>query len=81
MIVQAGMSDELWQWLMEQGWREPAYFPDRRQYRDIPASWVTTLVDAIAEDRAAVLVAASANAVLRPRLRNAKAARPKAKRR
>jgi len=71
MVVQAGMSDELWAWLMEKGWREVAYFPDRRQYRDFPPSWVTRLVDAIPEERAAVLAAATENAVRRPRLRNA----------
>ena len=81
MVVQAGMSDELWSWLMEKGWREPAYFPDRRQYRDLPPSWVTTLVDAIAEDREAVLAAAIEKAVVRPRLRNVPAGRPKGRNR
>lgn len=81
MVVQAGMSDDLWVWLMEKGWREVAYFPDRRQYRDLPASWVTRLVDAVAEDRAAVLAAATENAVRRPRLRNAPATAAKGRRR
>jgi len=81
MIVQAGMSDDLWAWLMERGWREVAYFPDRRQYRDFPASWVTRLVDAHAEDREAVIAAATENAVRRPRLRNVAAPAAKGKRR
>jgi hypothetical protein len=46
LVVQAGMSDELWQWLMDQGWRVAVHRPDRRVYLDIPASWVTRLVDA-----------------------------------
>ena len=81
MTVQAGMSDELWQWLMEKGWREPNFHPDRRRYRDIPASWVTRLVDAVASDREAVLAAAAAKAVHRPTLRNVQAQRPKIDRR
>lgn len=81
MTVQAGMSDELWQWLMAQGWREPNYYPDRRQYRDIPSSWVTTLIDAAAEDRPSVLTTASARAVARPTLRNAQELRSKIHRR
>jgi hypothetical protein len=40
------MSDELWQWLMDHGWRVPAYHPDRRAYRDVPSSFVTRLIDA-----------------------------------
>jgi hypothetical protein len=81
MTVQAGMSEELWIWLMDKGWREPNYSPDRRQYRDIPPSWVTTLIDAIAEEREGVLAEASAQAVRRPTLRNARPARTGAKRR
>ena len=81
MTVQAGMSDELWQWLMEKGWREPNYYPDRRRYRDIPTSWVTTLIDAVAQDREAVLAAAAAKAVHRPTLRNAQASRSRISRR
>jgi hypothetical protein len=46
IIVQAGMSDELWKWLMDRGWRVETYRPDRRQYRDIPALWATALIDA-----------------------------------
>ena len=45
-VVQAGMSDDLWKWLMDQGWRVESYRPDRRRYLDIPASWVIALIDA-----------------------------------
>jgi hypothetical protein len=45
LVMQAGLSDELWQWLMDQGWRVPDYHPDRRSYRDIPVSFITRLID------------------------------------
>ena len=45
------MSDELWLWLMSQGWRMEAYRPDRREYLDIPASFVTRLTDADPDQR------------------------------
>jgi len=51
LVVQAGMSDELWQWLMDQGWRVVTHRPERRRYLDIPASWVTRLIDADPEHR------------------------------
>ena len=69
ITIQAGMSDELWRWLLEQGWREPAYRPDRRRYREVPSTWVTRLIDAPPESRLRVLDAAIENAVLRPGLR------------
>jgi len=62
MVVQAGMDRELWGWLQDQGWREVAAHPDRRTYRDVPASWVTRLIDAPPEDRDAVLKSAIAEA-------------------
>lgn len=71
MTVQAGMSDELWHWLLEQGWREPAYRPDRRRYREVPSTWVTRLIDAPAESRARILEAAVENAAFRAGLRTA----------
>ena len=66
MTVQAGMTDSLWHWLVKQGWREITYRPDRRRYRDLPAAYVTHLVDAPVEHRERVLDAAIANATLRP---------------
>lgn len=65
MTVQAGMTDSLWRWLVNQGWREITYRPDRRRYRDLPAGYVTQLVDAAVEHRERVLEAAIANATLR----------------
>jgi len=46
LVVQAGMRDDLWKWLLDQGWRIETYRPDRRQYRNIPSLWVTALIDA-----------------------------------
>jgi hypothetical protein len=56
------MSDELWQWLMDQGWRVEVYRPDRREYRDIPGSYVTQLIDADPAQRAQLMAEAIANA-------------------
>jgi len=68
MTVQAGFSDELWRWLLDQGWRELTYRPDRRHYREVPSIWVTRLVDAQPETRALVLGAAVTKAAHRPTL-------------
>ncbi len=68
MTVQAGMGDELWQWLLDQGWRELTYRPDRRRYREVPAAWVTRLIDAMPEMRAQLLEAAATKASRRPTL-------------
>ncbi len=45
MRMQAGMSDELWKWLMDHGWRVVPHHPDRRHYREVPASVLTRLID------------------------------------
>jgi hypothetical protein len=74
MTVQAGMSDELWIWLMDQGWRVVTHRPDRRRYRDIPASWVTRLVDAHPATRKKLM----AGAIEQAEGRGAVAARPPA---
>jgi len=67
MVVQSGMSDGLWRWLTAAGWREVTFQPDRRRYREIPAAFVTELIDAAPEARARVMRAAIANAAYRPR--------------
>lgn len=69
MTVQSGMSDALWRWLLDQGWREVVVRPDRRRYKDIPSAYVTRLIDSVSKDeRARVLAAAVANAQFRPRM-------------
>jgi hypothetical protein len=55
MIVPTGMSDELWEWLLDRGWREVIYRPDHRIYRQVPASCAAGLVDAVEEERASLL--------------------------
>ena len=55
LTMQAGVSDELWQWLMDKGWRVPTHQPDRRAYRDIPVSCITRLIDADPAHREQVL--------------------------
>ncbi|HYM46918.1 MAG TPA: hypothetical protein VES91_00465 [Burkholderiaceae bacterium] len=76
------MTDELWRWLLNQGWREVAVRPDRRRYKDIPTAYVTRLIDSVAnEECARVMAAAVANAQYRPRMtregRIVPAARPR----
>ncbi|HEX4585303.1 MAG TPA: hypothetical protein VH183_10765 [Burkholderiaceae bacterium] len=65
MIVAAGMSDDLWQWLMDQGWREVTYRPDRRIYRQVPASCAALLIDAADDERVRLLEDAMDRAELR----------------
>jgi hypothetical protein len=67
MTVQAGMSDSLWRFLVNQGWREIIFRPDRRRYRDVPTAYVTRLIDSHPEERERVLAAAIANAAYRGR--------------
>lgn len=74
MIVQAGMSDDLWLWLLDQGWREVLYKPDRRRYRDVSPSSITALFDAPAEEREKMLAKAVARATTRPTLAGISAA-------
>jgi hypothetical protein len=57
-VAQAGMSDELWFWLMKQGWRVESHRPERREYCDLPASYVTRLVDADPAERKKLLAEA-----------------------
>jgi hypothetical protein len=62
LMVQAGMSDEVWQWLMDHGWRVETHRPDRRQYLDIPPSFVTRLIDSDPAQRRALMIEAKRNA-------------------
>ncbi len=64
--VQSGLTDDMWSWLQEQGWREITHRPDRRRYRDVPPSKVTKLFDAPAGERLAVMKAAMNAAVAKP---------------
>lgn len=71
MTVQSGMSDELWRWLTDRGWRQITVRVDRRTYRDVPASLVTQLIDAGPDERGAALRDAIAAATVRPNGREA----------
>lgn len=66
ITVQAGFSDDLWQWLLDQGWRELRYRPEQRRYREVPATCVTELIDAPVEERPLVLDAALERSTVRP---------------
>ena len=71
MVVQAGMTDELWDWLTELGFREITFSPDRRRYRDLPRSMVTRLYDAPREEWRALLKVAIQEATKRPSVKTA----------
>ena len=58
LTVQAGLSDDLWIWLLDQGWRVVTHRPDRRHYRDIRWSLVTRLIDCDPTSRERVLTEA-----------------------
>ena len=66
MTIQAGVTDELWEWLVGQGWREPRHAPDRRHYLVVPARYVTALIDAPEELRSRALTVAVSHAPVRP---------------
>ncbi len=72
ITVQAGLSDELWQWLLDAEWRELMYRPDRRRYREVPPSMVTRLIDALPESRERILAIGISRAAYRPDLRTMK---------
>ncbi|HET7772736.1 MAG TPA: hypothetical protein VFK82_02815 [Burkholderiaceae bacterium] len=36
MVLHIPVKDEMWEWLLEKGWRESTFRPDRRHYRDVP---------------------------------------------
>jgi hypothetical protein len=58
MTVQAGMSDELWQWLVKLGWRELQPRENRLHFKPLPTALVTRLFDCGEEDRERFLLAA-----------------------
>jgi len=66
MTIQAGVTDDLWEWLMGQGWRELRYAPDGRHYLVVLAPCVTKLIDAPEEQRPIALSVAVLHASFRP---------------
>jgi hypothetical protein len=70
LTVQAGLSDELWIWLLDRGWRVVTHRPDRRRYRDISWCRVTRLIDCDPASRDRVLTEAIWDAESRPTVGN-----------
>jgi len=70
LTVQAGLSDELWIWLLDRGWRVVTHSPDRRCYRDIPSSRVTRLIDCDPTSREKLLAEAIWDVEFRPTVGN-----------
>lgn len=69
MVIQPGMTDELWDWLTELGFREITFSPDRRHYRDLPRSLVGRMYDAPREEWRGLLKVAIQEATKRPRVK------------
>jgi hypothetical protein len=66
MTIQAGFSDDLWDWLVQQHWRELRYRPEHRHYREVPYISVGRLIDAPSDKRSLILNVALARASPRP---------------
>lgn len=58
MTVQAGMTDDLWQWLSGLGWRELQPRENRLHFRPLATALVNRLIDGPSSERDRVLLAA-----------------------
>jgi hypothetical protein len=58
MTVQAGLTDEMWQWLAALGWRELRSGENRLHYRALSTSLVNRLYDVAPDDRQKILLLA-----------------------
>jgi hypothetical protein len=58
MTVQAGLSDDLWQWLLALGWRELGPGENRLNFKALPSALVARLFDSPADERQRILIAA-----------------------
>lgn len=58
MTVQAGLSDELWRWLVSLGWRELERGQDRLKLKPLPTGLVTRMFDSEPSERERVLLGA-----------------------
>jgi hypothetical protein len=58
MTVQAGLSDELWRWLVSLGWRELQRGQDRLKLKPLPTGLVTRMFDSDPGEREKVLLGA-----------------------
>ncbi|HUN91675.1 MAG TPA: hypothetical protein VMU33_06445 [Burkholderiaceae bacterium] len=68
LTVQAGMTDELWLWFLDHNWRELAYRPERRRYREVPSGTVMRLFDCDYNDRLRIMLEAVDGAAWKPTL-------------
>ena len=66
MVVQAGLTPELWEWLQDRGFREITHRPDRRRYREMPPALVAALCAAVLAERTPLLKRAVEEAARRP---------------
>ncbi len=66
MTVQAGLSDDLWHWLVSLGWRELQPGENRLQLKPLPTTLVTRLFDAQPEERERALMNAIRQITRRP---------------
>jgi len=66
MSVQAGLTDEMWEWLAGLGWRELRTGENRLHYTSLSTSLVNRLYDVGPDDRQKVLLMAIREAT-RPR--------------
>jgi hypothetical protein len=71
MSVQAGMSMELWRWLVGLGWRELDDLARRNRLRALPSSAVMALFDAAPERWEALLAKAIGQAIRKPTIETA----------
>jgi hypothetical protein len=67
MTVQAGLTDEMWEWLGAIGWRELRSGENRLHYRALSTSLVNRLYDVDPDDRQKVLLLAIREATRPPR--------------
>ncbi len=74
MSVQAGLSDDLWHWLVSLGWRELAPGANRLQLKPLPTGLVTKLFDAQPTERERVLTSAIRQVTRRPSAKSAERA-------
>lgn len=66
MSVQAGLSDDLWHWLVSLGWRELASSENRLQLKPLPTTLVTKLFDSQPAEYERVLTSAIRQITRRP---------------
>ena len=66
MTVQAGLTEEMWEWLASLGWRELRTGDNRLHYRALSSPLVNRLYDVAPDDRQKILLLAIREAT-RPR--------------